>query len=411
MRTGILFFASALLLFGCSEAVESLSVLEDEGRVEATERDVFYAGFEGVDTKAFVDEDLHLFWTNDDRISIFKGNTYNQQYVNNGSTGVNNASFQIVDNSGFVTGNPLESNIASYAIYPYNKETVIGFDGKISFTLDSIQAYAENSFGLGANTMVAVTKDLEDNFLSFKNVGGYIVFSLYGEGTVIKSITLTSRAGETLAGDAIITASYSDKPVVEFKDNDTNASTLTIDCGEGVELGATVDDAKGFWFVIPPMTFSNGFDVTFKTLDGSSITKSTSSAITITRNKVRRVNTLEIVIQTDFLDKTEAGVYSYDAVNHRVSTILQYNAGQDQYAVSGKSFRIQNLEEGYVAGVTLPSSSINEGTSYEVSIMMYGINGYPDGTQVKTMVAEKVENDKVWLLEEGGSLGFIINTK
>ena len=331
--------------------------------------------------------------------------------MNIGSTGVNNASFKKVESSEFVTGNPLDLNIASYAIYPYNQGTTISHDGLISFTLPSVQAYADNSFGLEANTMVAVTKDLEDNFLSFKNVGGYIVFSLYGEGTVIKSISLTSRAEETLAGDAIITASYSEKPVVEFKDNGTNTSTLTIDCGEGVELGATADKAKGFWFVIPPMTLSNGFDVTFTTLDGSSITKSTSSAITITRNKVRRVNTLEIVIQADFLDKTEPGIYSYDAVNHRVSTILQYNAGQNQYAVSGNAFRIQNLEEGYVAGVTLPSSSINEGSSYEVSIMMYGIDGYPDGTQVKTMVAEKVEDDKVWLLEEGGSLGFIINTK
>lgn len=410
MSFKLLVLTSAMVLVGCSEAVESLSVIDESEGNGTASKDLFYAGFEGIDTKTFVDADLHLYWTKDDRLSIFKCNTYNQQYRNYEETGLNYASFEKVGGAEFVTATSLT---ASYAIYPYNKETFFDLNKEaIHFTLPSIQSFVDNSFGLGANTMVAVTKDKDDNYLSFKNVGGYIVFKLFGEGTVIKSISLTSLAGEILAGDAFITASHSAEPVVSFDDEGYLVSTLTIDCGEeGVELGATADEAKGFWFVVPPLTFSDGFEVTFTTTDGASITKTASGSIKVARNKVYRVPAIELLFQADLTDKTEPGVYSYDADNHKVTTLCQYNAGQDQFVTSDNSFRIQNLDKGYLAGVTLPSSTITEGNSYSVSVMLYGIDGYADGTYTKTMMAEKVENGKVWLLEQSGTLGFIIKTK
>lgn len=408
MRIRPLLFAYAVLLAGCSEAVESLSAIDEHKVSEAVDGDVYLASFEDDGTKAFVDEDLHLFWTNGDRISIFRGNTCNQQYIFTGETGANSAKFERVDDTENSSGSQLTSNIASYAIYPFRESTSIGFDGVISTTLPSTQYYAEDSFGLEANTMIAVTKGLDDKFLAFKNVGGFITFKLYGEGTTVKSVSLTSLAGETLAGNASVTASSSAMPVVSFADDDSLVSTLTIDCGEGVELGATAEEAKGFWFVIPPVTLSNGFEITFTSVDGSSITKTVPRSLTVERNRLIRFATLELVFESDFVDKTEPGVYSYDAANHKVATLFQYNVGRDQYAVSSNSFRIQNLTEGHLAGITLPSSSITQAGEYTVSLMLFGIDGYADGTYVKTMVAEKVDNDIIWLLEKDGSLGFII---
>ena len=411
MRIKLLLLTSAVFLAGCSEAVESLSAIDGHREPEAVDRDAYFAGFEDDDTKAFVDEDLHLFWTNGDRLSIFSGNTCNRQYIFNGETGANSAKFERVDDSGDSSGSPMTSNIASYAIYPYRESTVIGVDGTISLTLPSTQNYAENSFGLEANTMVAVTKGLDDKFLSFKNVGGFITFKLYGEGTIVKSVSLTGMAEETLAGNASVTASNSATPVVSFADDGSLVSTLTIDCGEGVELGASAEEAKGFWFVVPPVAFSNGFEITFTSVDGASITKTVSRPLTVERNRLIRFATLELVFESDFVDKTELGVYSCDVANHKVSTLYRYEAGRDQYAVSSGSFRIQNLADGHLAGITLPSLTITQGNNYAASVMLFGIDGYADGAYSKTMVAEKVENDKVWLLEKDGSLGFIINTK
>lgn len=290
--------AAAIVLVGCSKNVEipqgTQEVLSNE-----TGKHTLHAGFESVDTKTYIDDNLHLHWTKDDRIGVFDGKTYNFQYKFRGETGDNRADFDLVPPSGPYSANELKP-AARYAVYPYVEETQINDETKaISFTLPAVQQYAPNSFGLGANTMVAVTKDMDDWFLSFKNVGGYVVFSLYGEGTVIKSITFTSQAGETLAGKAEITASNTSDPTVSFMSplDDTHVSSLTLDCGEGVTLGATQDEAKAFWFVVPPVTLSNGFSVTFTNTDGETITRTSSGSKTVERNTIFRIPALKVVFQ------------------------------------------------------------------------------------------------------------------
>lgn len=290
--------AAAIVLVGCSKNVEIPQGTQEMLSFE-TGKYTLHAGFESVDTKTSVDDNLHLYWTEDDRISVFEGNTYNTEYVVSLDEDVNNrADFNPVS-TGLHSGDLL-SNQAFYAVYPYVKKTSIDAETcAISFTLPAVQQYAPNSFGLGANTMVAVTKDLvNDTFLSFKNVGGFVVFSLYGEGTVIKSITFSSQAGEALEGKAVITASNASAPTVSFTSPlDNTHSSLTLDCGDGVSLGATQDEAKAFWFVVPPVTLSNGFAVTFTRTDGETITRTASGSKTVERNKIFRIPALKVVFQ------------------------------------------------------------------------------------------------------------------
>ena len=112
-----------------------------------------------------------------------------------------------------------------------------------------------------------------------------------------------------------------------------------------------------------------------------------------------------------FLESSDPGVYSYDAINDIVTPIYQYTAGRDQFAVSGGAFRLQDLKDGYMAGITLPSSSITVGNSYAASIFLIGIEGYSNGSFEMTFIARKAEDGKAWLLEENGTFGFIISTK
>ena len=112
-----------------------------------------------------------------------------------------------------------------------------------------------------------------------------------------------------------------------------------------------------------------------------------------------------------FLESTVPGVYSYDAANDIVTPIYQYTTGRDQSAVSGGAFRLQDLKDGFMASVTLPSSSVTVGSSYAASLILFGIQGYSNGSCEKTLVAKKAEDGKVWLLEENGTFGFIISTK
>ncbi len=281
----IICFAT-LLLSGC--AVEEL----DNPQNIVGDFSTFYASFDDAadeTTKTYVDEDMSLRWTMDDRLSIFVGNTFNHEYKYDGETGANNGSFSALSNSEFIAAEPLDAN---YAVYPYNASNEMSSDGSMSVILPSIQKYAQNSFGLGANTMVAVTENKEDNFLQFKNLCGYVVVKLYGEGTVA-SIKLEANDGEKISGKADVQAAYGVLPSVTMSEDAT--TSITIDCGEGVTLGTTAETATEFWFCVPPVTFSKGFTVTATKTDGWQMVKSTSSSKEVVRNTKNALTPIEAV--------------------------------------------------------------------------------------------------------------------
>ena len=112
-----------------------------------------------------------------------------------------------------------------------------------------------------------------------------------------------------------------------------------------------------------------------------------------------------------FLEETIPGVYSYDAENDVATPLYQYTAGRDQFSVSAGAFRLQDLSDGHLAGVTLPVSTVIAGNRYSASLMLFGIEGYPDGSCERMLLVKKSEFGKAWLLEENGAFGFIINTK
>ena len=85
-------------------------------------------------------------------MSIFNHLTFNQQYRFIGETGDNAGGFNRVKYAEYVTGNPIDHVVS---VYPYREDTRISEDEAITVTLPAEQAYARNSFGLEANTMVS----------------------------------------------------------------------------------------------------------------------------------------------------------------------------------------------------------------------------------------------------------------
>jgi hypothetical protein len=251
---------------------------------EKEETPVFKAGFEsGFETKTYLNESLLNRWNADDRVSIFVGNTYNQQYKFEGKTGANSGSFSQIGNPGFFSGSKLEAN---YSVYPYSGNTSISEDGVVSFEFPSEQSYEPNSFGIGANTMFAVTENTSDYFLLFKNACGYLKVSLYGDAT-IKSVSVRSNGGEVIAGEGAVTATNTEVPSVAM--SASGGDMITIDCGEGVQLGTTSETATDFYFVIPPVKFSQGITITAVGLDDTVFAKSTKASFSILRNKIQNL--------------------------------------------------------------------------------------------------------------------------
>jgi hypothetical protein len=294
------------LLAGCYNTDEQLinEQIPSDGRI-------FTASFEQNDTRTYVEEGNLLRWNKGDQITIFDSNTLNQQYKFDGETGDNGGTFSKVSSS-FGTGNDLNCH---YAVYPYHKDIKVTESGTITATLSAEQSYAENSFGLGANTMVAVTKDTDDTFLKFRNVGGYLKLQLYGENVTVKSIELTGNSNEKIAGKASITPTYNDDPQISMLGDAT--SCITLNCGEGVKIGSTAENITDFWIVIPPTTFEDGFTITITDINDETFIKSTSNEIAIERNVIKPMKAFEVIFENESEDEGSSNDYIDEyGVNH-----------------------------------------------------------------------------------------------
>ena len=283
----ILTLLAALLFVGCSDIfVELESPLTNETTLPDLTANFADDGL----TRTYVEAGKYLRWHEADLITAFFGNTLNRQYKFNGATGANSGTFSLVPNGELGTGNTLD---AIYAIYPYDASATISDEGLISLTLPSEQSYAENSFGKGANTMVAVTESVEDTFLSFKNACGYLKLYLYNvDGATLKSVSVKGNNNEKIAGAATVAMTFGDTPEVTMSNDAT--TSVTLDCGDGIALGTTSETATALWIVLPETTFEKGITITVTDPDGSVFEKSTSNSVAITRNDIQPMAALAV---------------------------------------------------------------------------------------------------------------------
>lgn len=276
----------ATMLCGCAQFAD-----EELNTQKIVAPESIEASFEEPSSRTYVENDKYLRWTAGDEISYFPGVTFNMEYRFTGVTGANNGSFSKVT-VGPVTGNELSRN---YAIYPYDEDIAVSDEGVISLNLPAVQKYAVNSFGVGANTMVAATNGTNDEVLKFRNVGGYLKIKLYGDDVTVKSVKLQGNNNEKIAGPALITATYGNDPTVVMTAEAT--TSVTIDCGEGVTISDNSETPTEFWFVLPTVTFEDGFTITVTDVNDGTFVKSTSNTFTIDRNMIQPMKELNAVIE------------------------------------------------------------------------------------------------------------------
>lgn len=289
-RTTILALFLALMLGGCVD-----DVIVDGGGVGLREEFpnliASLPAEEDDTTRTYVEEGKYLRWHESDLITAFLGTCANRQYEFSGATGDNSGTFWYCYSSGDNVGADVKLD-AIYAVYPYADATTIDSSGIISLTLPATQTYAEKSFGIGANTMVAVTSGVNDMYLGFKNVGGYVRLKLYGEAWTVKSITLKGNNGEKLAGAATVAMEHGGLPDVTMLSRATNS--VTLDCGDGVEVGTSAAEATEFWIVLPEVTFEKGFTITVTDSAGRTFSKRTTNEVAIVRNTIQGMSPLSL---------------------------------------------------------------------------------------------------------------------
>lgn len=310
-------FTLMLLLSGCSD----IYVEESTKRNHEVLPDLSASIEDDATTRTFVEQNKFLRWHEEDMITAFYGNTLNSQYRFNGKTGDNSGTFSHIPSDVLGTGNALD---AIYAIYPYDENASITDNRVITLTLPAEQTYAENSFGRGANTMIAVTENLEDTFLSFKNACGYLKLKLYNaEGKRLRTVSIRGNKGEKIAGVATASIEFGDVPTLELGDDAT--TSITLDCGEdGIEIGTTQETATELWIVVPEVTFENGITISATDTEGGIYAKSTTKEVIIERNAIQPMAALEAV----FVDQIPNNQIWYTSVDGKPITISSSQCGQ-----------------------------------------------------------------------------------
>ena len=316
MKKIIFLFSTILLFWGCEKTEEISNSRKDDVLTENVSDtnlpDILYASVveekassavEGEDasdvegqnpqTRTYVGGENRdeVLWQNGDAISFFAGNIHNARYDYTGEGGTSQVEFDRDDTKPGATGNSI---LKSQAVYPYNENVTVehniekGID-EITLTYPTTQKYAPNSFGKDANIMVAAGKSDVDDELYFRNACGYLVIKLYGAGTTVKSVTLSSVSGmDKIVGNAVVVASNNAAPVITMADD--ASTSVTLDCsngGAGVALGVDAEHATEFWFCLPPVTFTDGLRITVTDTNDEAYTKQTNKTVNITRNDVQ----------------------------------------------------------------------------------------------------------------------------
>ena len=250
--------------------------------------DVLLPKFEEVGTRALLGEEMKMAWHADDALSYFIDICSNVRYRFDGVTGDRQGTFSKVSDGH-------ETEVAArhnYAVYPYSDSTYMLSEGVFSYVFPSVQEYAADSFSQNINVMVAVSQSAEDHDVHFRNCCGYLRVGLYGAGQTVKSVELAGNGSEPLAGKAELSVNRSGMPEVSICYD--ASMTLTLDCGEGVVLSSDQDKPTSFWFVIPPVDFSDGLRITVSDGMGHKFSKMVYDPVAVDRNSVKTMNAFEV---------------------------------------------------------------------------------------------------------------------
>ena len=290
-----------LLLFAFAVFAFAACTQNDVEELSANRADVpetLTIGFEGDDTRIQLNEAQKTVWTKGDLVSVFYHSDANQKWQFQGETGERQGQFKRLQNAESTT------KIANIVVtYPYSEDYFLNTQSyNIEATLPSVQHYAEDSYGVGDNLMVSQSEFTQ---FTLKSVCGWLKIQLTGNGEKVTRLMLRGNNEEQLAGLIYVDTDTAESTLVSemggYDDmensvggglipDDAIVTEITLNCGEGVVLGSA---AKSFYIAVPPQTFEKGFTVEVECDNGTSTTKSTSESITIERNHIKPMETIE----------------------------------------------------------------------------------------------------------------------
>ena len=293
LKKSVLVLASfAVIAAGCQiESISESPVLEEAGEYCAASESYYPV------TKTSM-SGLDVVWSENDELAVFRGNNRADRFeVTAESVGDTYAKLNLTED--ISEGDQISANVA---YYPYSSDLMLvenrgmvedgdnilmvpdGTYSLMGLVFPTTQKYSAGSFANGAFPMVAVTTGVGDKSFAMKNILGAIKLQLTGRCSV-KSITVSGNNFESVAGSAqSVRFSADGNPIVNMSADEPSATSVTLDCGEGVELSSS--SATDFVISLVPTVFEYGFTVTVVDTDGMSYQIVATAENEIQRSKV-----------------------------------------------------------------------------------------------------------------------------
>lgn len=268
MKKSILFSVIAMIALASCQQKEDFT-LPVEGELMT-----FYASImdDATKTTAELDQENNqtkVLWAEGDAYAMsVKGGAF-AEFTLDGEGGETTGTF-----SGTAVDGGGTQNIA---YYPYAESGISLSEDKdkLNVVFPAKQAYTVGC--IAAAPMVAVSAD---NTLKFQNVASLIKITIRGDKT-IKSVSLTGNNDESLAGNAVVTLGETPSLALAA---DAEGKTITLDCGEGIQL---TTDGVDFYFAVPSITLTKGFTVVATDSEEKAMIKSTTKEVALTASKVK----------------------------------------------------------------------------------------------------------------------------
>ena len=351
----LLFAVAATMFAACSK--DATTDIES-----AMPIDKFYATIADDASRVQLGEGCKTVWTAGDKVSLFNKKSGNECWQFGGATGDTVGELTQMDSQ---FGTSLEKVVA---IYPYNADQTAS-DSYVNIIIPNVQKYAKDSFGEGGNIMLATSRD---HNLSFKHIFGWLKLQLTGD-YVVKSIFVYGGNNETFAGNAVIANDFSDYVVMGSKG-------ITLDCGEGVQL---TSKPTNFYIAVVPQTFAKGLHFLVET-DGGSYSKDISHSISVERNHIVPIKTLDKRTASAITYTTSDGKAIGVNINRFDAEILShtYDNGIGEIAFDGEITSIANgafSDCTTLTGITLPTGITDVGGAAFADCTSLTSISLPDG--------------------------------
>ncbi|MBQ7640312.1 MAG: BspA family leucine-rich repeat surface protein [Bacteroidales bacterium] len=311
----VLFACLALLLVAAGCEKENGKISTDKNGITTIQ-----AVISDLDqTRAHLDPSLYKqVWEEGDEISVFDG--------------VSNVKFTLTSGAGTAIGSfaseaTLATADAYYAVYPYETTTTLNGESlTVTFPHELTLDPATGCTKGGGNIMAA--KSAGSTF-EFKNASSFIKLDLTGSEK-LETISIVCKEVESLAGTWKFTISDTGLDGSFTR----SATCLKVDCGEGLQLPATV------CIPVPP-TVTDGFVLYATNTNGLSARAQATTSEPISYNKVVEMPALNLVCDKTYIE----GMNFNKAVKSAASGTFVTNTGDyDSTIVKIVFLANQNME-------------------------------------------------------------------